>query len=70
MERRSKTIVRKGNVYHFIVAEKNYTAFIWQSGNQFCGRVEGNPQVAECEGRTAFAVRDALAQLLAQTPAK
>jgi len=70
MERRSKTVVRKGIIYHFTVEGMEYKAFIWQAGSQFCGRVNDNPQIAECAGRTAQAVRDALATSLTKAIAK
>lgn len=70
MERRSKTVVRKGSMYHFTIEGVEYSAFIWQAGSQFCGRINGNPHIAECHGRTAQAVRDALALSLTATSAK
>jgi len=57
-------VQRQGRIYRFSIAETEYAAFIWQLGNQFCGRVEGKPQVPECTARTAPAVRDALKQWL------
>ena len=38
-------------------------------GAQFRGRVEGNPQVPQCTGRTALAVRDALQLWLSERAA-
>jgi hypothetical protein len=59
-----KTVKRQGQIYRFSIAGTEYSAFIWQLGKQFCGRVEGNPQVPECTARTGPAVRDALQQWL------
>ncbi len=56
--------VRKGFIYHIKVAEVDYRSFIWQAGVGFCGRVEDEPQVALCRGRTVVAVRDQLAAAL------
>lgn len=53
-------VQRQGQIYRFTVGETEYATFIWQRGVQFCGRVEGKPQVPEQIGRTALAVRDAL----------
>lgn len=57
-------VQRQGQVYRFTIDDIDYATFIWQRGVQFCGRVEGYPQVPEQIGRTALAVRDALQQLL------
>lgn len=70
MERRSKTVVRKGTMHYFTVEGIEYKAFIWQTGSQFYGRINDNPQIAECAGRTAQAVRDALATSLTKAIAK
>ena len=51
---------RQGQLYRFSINGTDYAAFIWEYGKQFQGRVEGNPQVPHCTGRTALAVRDAL----------
>lgn len=53
-------VQRQGQIYRFTVGDTEYVTFIWQHGVQFCGRVEGKPQVPEQTGRTALAVRDAL----------
>jgi hypothetical protein len=58
-------IQRVGKIYRFSIVETEYAAFIWQFGKQFCGRIEGHPQVPECTARTALAVRDALQLWLA-----
>jgi hypothetical protein len=59
-----KRTVRKGQIYHLRVADVQYRAFIWQDGASFCGRVEEQPQVAHCRGRTVLAVRDQLSSAL------
>ncbi len=64
MERRSKSVVRQGRIYRFMVEDVEYAAFIWQAGSQFRGRIEGNPQVPQQSARTALAVRDALSAWL------
>lgn len=66
MKERSARIVRKGRIYYFRIADVEYTAFIWNMGSQFCGRVEGQPQVPHLRGRTALAVRDMLCSWLTQ----
>jgi len=53
-------VQRQGQIYRFVIAGTDYAAFIWQLGTRFRGRIEGYPQVPECTGRTALAVRDAL----------
>jgi len=65
MAESTKRTVRKGRVYHVTVADVAYRAFIWQAGSGFCGRVEEQPQIALCRGRTAMAVRDQLCAALA-----
>jgi len=65
----TRRTVRKGRVYHVTVAEVAYRAFIWKAGSGFCGRVEEQPQIAPCRGRTALAVRDQLCASLAVSPA-
>ena len=60
MKQQAARVQRHGRIYRFTIAENEYAAFIWQFGVQFRGRVEGNPQVPQCTGRTALAVRDAL----------
>jgi hypothetical protein len=47
------------------VGEVDYRAFIWQTGASFCGRVEDQPQIAECRGRTELMVRNQLCLALA-----
>jgi hypothetical protein len=64
MHNRSRHIQRQGHVYRFAIAGIEYAAFIWTQGAQFRGRIDGHPQVPECAGRTALAVRDALKQWL------
>ena len=53
-------VQRQGQIYRFSIAGTDYAAFIWQTGTQFRGRVEGHPQVPEQTARTPIAVRDAL----------
>ena len=65
MAEATKRTVRKGRVYHVRVGEVDYRAFIWQAGTSFCGRVEDQPQILQCRGRTVIAVRDQLCQALA-----
>lgn len=60
MKNRQGFVLRQGQIYRFSIAGTDYAAFIWQLGKQFRGRIEGNPQVPQCTGRTALAVRDAL----------
>jgi hypothetical protein len=60
MRNQQGRIQRQGQIYRFSIAGTDYAAFIWQLGKQFCGRIEGNPQVPQCTGRTALSVRDAL----------
>lgn len=60
MDTRKGRITRQGRIYRFTVGGTEYAAFIWQTGTQFRGRVEGHPQVPQCKARTALAVRDAL----------
>jgi hypothetical protein len=64
MNNRRSRIQRMGRIYRFSIAGTEYAAFIWQLGKQFCGRIEGNPQVPQYTGRTGLAVRDALQQWL------
>jgi len=65
MTNRQNRVQRQGRVYRFLIAGTEYAAFIWQSGKQFRGRIEGNPQVPQCTGRTAQAVLDMLQRGLA-----
>jgi hypothetical protein len=65
MANRKAQVQRQGQLYRFSIDETEYAAFVWQLGKRFCGRIEGNPQVPQCTGRTALAVRDALQKLLA-----
>jgi len=60
MKNQRSRVQRLGQIYRFSINGLDYAAFIWQLGVRFRGRVEGNPQVPECTGRTALAVRDAL----------
>jgi hypothetical protein len=70
MSVQQKRVARQGRIYRFNVDGTEYSAFIWQAGSQFCGRVEENPQVPQCKARTAIAVRDALSAWLATAKAK
>jgi hypothetical protein len=60
MKQQAARVQRQGRIYRFTIAGSDYAAFVWQFGVQFRGRVEGHPQVPQCTGRTALAVRDAL----------
>jgi hypothetical protein len=64
MRHRQAYVQRQGQLYRFSINGTDYVAFIWQLGVQFRGRIEGNPQVPECTGRTALVVRDALQKWL------
>jgi hypothetical protein len=64
-EPKVKSTVRKGQIYHLKVADGEYRAFIWQTGTGFCGRVEDQPQVLPCKGRTVTLVREQLRAALA-----
>lgn len=64
MAETSKRTVRIGRIYYLRVADAEYRAFIWQSGKSFCGRVEEQPQVAQCRGSTVVAVRAQLTAAL------
>ena len=57
-------VQRPGRVYHFSVNGVDHTAFIWQLGKQFHGRIEGDPQIPHTTGPSASAVRDVLQQRL------
>jgi hypothetical protein len=69
MRNRQVSIQRHGQIYRFSIDGIDYAAFIWQFGKQFRGRIEGNPQVPQCTGRTVLAVRDALQTWLITNPA-
>jgi len=60
MKDRRGHVQRQGQIYRFSINGTDYAAFIWQLGKQFCGRIEGCPEVPQCTGRTALAVRDTL----------
>src|SRR5215211_6212958 len=64
MKQQAARVQRQGRIYRFTIEGNDYAAFIWEFGVQFRGRVEENPQVPQCTGRTALAVRDALQQWL------
>jgi hypothetical protein len=64
MRNQSGRVQRQGQIYRFSINGAEYAAFIWQLGTQFRGRIEGNPKVPQCTGRSALAVRDALQQCL------
>lgn len=70
MAEATKRTVRKGRVHHLRVGMVDYRVFIWQTGTSFCGRVEDQPQIAECRARTELLVRDQLCLALAATPQK
>ena len=65
MRNRQSRIQRHGQIYRFSVNGAEYAAFIWQLGVQFQGRIEGQPQVPQCTGRSEEAVRAALQRELA-----
>ena len=65
MNNRQKQVQRQGQIYRFSIAGTEYAAFVWHAGKQFCGRIEGKPQIPQYTGRTALAVRDALQNWLA-----
>jgi hypothetical protein len=56
--------VRKGRIYHIKVADVEYRSFIWNVGSKFSGRVEDQPQIALCHGRTLAEVRNQLCAAL------
>ena len=64
MSSKFSRVQRPGRIYHFAVNGVDRTAFIWQLGKQFLGRIEGDPQAPLTTGRSASAVRDALQQRL------
>ncbi|HEX9372456.1 MAG TPA: hypothetical protein VF897_15690 [Roseiflexaceae bacterium] len=65
MKTRQARVQRQGQIYRFSIDGTDYAAFIWQLGKQFCGRIEGKPQVPQYTGRTALAVRDGLQKWIA-----
>ena len=65
MRNRQSRIQRQGQIYRFSVNGAEYAAFIWQQGVQFQGRIEGQPHVPQCSGRSELAVRAALERELA-----
>jgi len=69
MKNQTARVQRQGRIYRFTIAGNDYAAFIWALGTQFRGRVEEHPQVPQCTGRTALAVRDALQQWLSDRAA-
>ena len=69
MSNRQGRVQRQGRIYRFSIAGTEYAAFIWQQGVQFSERIDGNPQVPQCTGRTALAVCDALQQWFTLHPA-
>jgi hypothetical protein len=64
MRKTQGNVQRQGQIYRFAIGETEYAAFVWKSGTQFRGRVEGSPHVPEQTARTALRVRDALYQWL------
>jgi hypothetical protein len=64
MKNQQGRVLRQGRIYRFSIKGMDYAAFIWQRGRQFRGRLDGSPQVPQCTGGTALAVRDALEQWL------
>ena len=69
MGNRSGHIQRQGQVYRFSIEGTDYVAFVWALNSHFRGRIDGHPEVPECSGRTALAVRDALELWLITHPA-
>jgi hypothetical protein len=61
---RSGNTQRHGRIYRFLVQETEYTAFIWQDGARFHGRIEKHPHIPQCTKKTAALVRDTLHQQL------
>ena len=68
MSQRNGRVQRQGQVYRFSIEGADYAAFVWALGAQYRGRIDGYPQVPECSGRTALAVRDALRDWLMAHP--
>lgn len=64
MSSKFSRVQRPGRIYHFAVNGVDRTAFIWQLGKLFHGRIEGDPQAPLTTGRSASAVRDKLLQWL------
>lgn len=64
MAESTKRTVRKGRIFQVRVADVSYRTFIWQTGVTFCGRVEDQPDVPQCRGRTEVAVREQLCAAL------
>lgn len=64
MDKRMAHVTRTGRIYHFRIGDVDYRAFIWNAGSSFCGRVEDHPEVPQCRGRTALAVRTMLSSAL------
>jgi hypothetical protein len=52
MRNRQSRVQRQGQIYRFSVNGAEYAAFIWQLGVRFQGRIEGQPQVPQCIGRS------------------
>lgn len=71
MTKRQGPVHRKGRIYRFTVNSTEYTAFIWNSGVNFCGRIENQPHAPQHTARTALGVRDTLQQwVVAQNSAE
>jgi hypothetical protein len=64
MKNQEGRVLRRGRIYRFSINGTDYAAFIWQSGTQFRGRLDGHPQAPQCTGRNALAVQAALQQWL------
>jgi hypothetical protein len=60
MQTQRKGVTRQGQIYRFTIDGTDYAAFIWLAGKQFCGRVEGHPQVPHQTANSALTVRAAL----------
>lgn len=70
MAEKARRTVRKGRIYPFRVDTVEYRAFIWEQNSGFCGRVEDQPQVEPCRGRTAAAVLTQLSAALSAERAR
>jgi hypothetical protein len=64
MRNKGGRVQRQGQIYRFSINGADYAAFIWRLGTQYRGRIEGEPKVPQCTGRTALVVRDALQRWL------
>ena len=70
MKNQYNHVHRQGQLYRFSLGNQEYVAFIWRTGTQFRGRLEGYPAIPEHTAHTALGVRDALQQVIAMAQAK